>query len=54
MTTRVFMNHIVIHEVGPRNGLQMERQVVPTDTREDWIRRTINTFTSRLLAERRI
>ena len=33
------MTHIVIHEVGPRDGLQMERQVVPVDVREDWIRR---------------
>jgi hydroxymethylglutaryl-CoA lyase len=30
---------IVLHEVGPRDGLQMERQVVPLDTREAWIRR---------------
>jgi hydroxymethylglutaryl-CoA lyase len=35
------MKHIVVHEVGPRDGLQMERQVVPIDTREDWIRRTM-------------
>ena len=32
------MTHIVIHEVGPRDGLQMERQIVPIDTRENWIR----------------
>jgi len=32
------MTHIVIHEVGPRDGLQMEQQVVPIETREDWIR----------------
>jgi len=37
------MNHIVIHEVGPRDGLQMERQVVPIDTREDWIRRSMDS-----------
>jgi hydroxymethylglutaryl-CoA lyase len=37
------MTHIVIHEVGPRDGLQMEQQVVPIETREDWIRRTMES-----------
>jgi len=37
------MKHIVAHEVGPRDGLQMERQVVPIDTKEDWIRRTMES-----------
>ena len=37
------MNQIVIHEVGPRDGLQMERQVVPIGTKEDWIRRTMES-----------
>jgi len=37
------MTHIVIHEVGPRDGLQMERQVVPIDTKEDWIRRVMES-----------
>ena len=37
------MKQIVVHEVGPRDGLQMERQVVPTDTKEDWIRRTMES-----------
>jgi hydroxymethylglutaryl-CoA lyase len=37
------MKHIVVHEVGPRDGLQMERQVVPIDTKEDWIRRTMKS-----------
>jgi hydroxymethylglutaryl-CoA lyase len=37
------MKHIVVHEVGPRDGLQMERQVVPIETREDWIRRTMES-----------
>ena len=32
------MTQIVIHEVGPRDGLQMERQVVPIETKESWIR----------------
>jgi hydroxymethylglutaryl-CoA lyase len=35
------MNPIVVHEVGPRDGLQMERRVVPTDTKEEWIRRVM-------------
>lgn len=33
------MKHIIVHEVGPRDGLQMERQVVPIKTKEDWARR---------------
>jgi hydroxymethylglutaryl-CoA lyase len=33
------MTRIVIHEVGPRDGLQMEKQVVPLETKEGWIRR---------------
>jgi len=37
------MKHIVVHEVGPRDGLQMERQVVPTDIKEDWIRRVMQS-----------
>jgi hydroxymethylglutaryl-CoA lyase len=32
------MNRIVIHEVGPRDGLQMEKQVVPIERKEAWIR----------------
>jgi hydroxymethylglutaryl-CoA lyase len=32
------MTRLVLHEVGPRDGLQMERQAVPTDTKEAWIR----------------
>jgi len=32
------MANIIIHEVGPRDGLQMEREVVPLETREGWIR----------------
>ena len=35
------MTQIVIHEVGPRDGLQMEREVVPIETKEDWVRRTM-------------
>jgi hydroxymethylglutaryl-CoA lyase len=37
------MTQIVIHEVGPRDGLQMEREVVPIETKEDWIRRTMES-----------
>ncbi len=37
------MTQIVIHEVGPRDGLQMEREVVPTETKEDWIRQTMES-----------
>ena len=32
------MTRIVIHEVGPRDGLQMEKQVVPLEKKEAWIR----------------
>jgi hydroxymethylglutaryl-CoA lyase len=35
------MPDVVIHEVGPRDGLQMEKSVVPLDVKESWIRRTI-------------
>jgi hydroxymethylglutaryl-CoA lyase len=33
------MNNILIHEVGPRDGLQAESVVVPTEVKLDWIRR---------------
>ena len=32
------MPGIVIHEVGPRDGLQMEQQTVPLERKEAWIR----------------
>ena len=32
---------IVLHEVGPRDGLQMEQQVVPTEQKARWIRELI-------------
>ena len=32
------MGTIVIHEVGPRDGLQVERQPVPTAVKEGWLR----------------
>jgi hydroxymethylglutaryl-CoA lyase len=35
------MSEVIIHEVGPRDGLQMEKSVVPLDVKESWIRRTI-------------
>jgi hydroxymethylglutaryl-CoA lyase len=34
---------IILHEVGPRDGLQMERQVVPTEQKLRWIRSLIAT-----------
>jgi hydroxymethylglutaryl-CoA lyase len=33
------MPEILIHEVGPRDGLQMEQSVVPLEVKEAWIRR---------------
>lgn len=38
MTTR-----IRIHEVGPRDGLQVEKQVVPTATKLGWLRQLITS-----------
>ena len=32
---------IVLHEVGPRDGLQMEQQIVPTERKARWIRELI-------------
>ena len=32
------MARIILHEVGPRDGLQMEKEVVPLETKETWIR----------------
>jgi hydroxymethylglutaryl-CoA lyase len=32
------MSEIIIHEVGPRDGLQAEKQTVPTDKKLEWIR----------------
>jgi hydroxymethylglutaryl-CoA lyase len=32
------MSSIIIHEVGPRDGLQVESQVVPTATKLAWVR----------------
>ena len=37
------MKHFVVHEIGPRDGLQMEQQVVPIDIRERWIRRAMSS-----------
>ncbi len=33
------MPQVLIHEVGPRDGLQAEKAVVPTEVKLDWIRR---------------
>jgi len=35
------MAQILIHEVGPRDGLQAEPQVVPTETKLDWLARLL-------------
>ncbi len=35
------MAEVIIHEVGPRDGLQAEKQVVPTDQKLGWIRSLI-------------
>ena len=37
------MKQILIHEVGPRDGLQVETAVVPTETKLDWIRRVADS-----------
>ncbi len=37
------MHDIVIHEVGPRDGLQMEKQIVPLEKKLEWIKGLINT-----------
>jgi hydroxymethylglutaryl-CoA lyase len=37
------MAHVLIHEVGPRDGLQVEKQVVPTATKLDWLGRLIGS-----------
>ena len=36
------MNPIVLHEVGPRDGLQMEKQIVSTAKKESWVRKAIS------------
>ena len=37
------MREIIVHEVGPRDGLQVEKQVVPTATKLTWIRSLISS-----------
>jgi len=37
------MKEIIIHEVGMRDGLQVEREVVPTKTKIKWINELIET-----------
>ncbi|HEY3270382.1 MAG TPA: hydroxymethylglutaryl-CoA lyase [Geothrix sp.] len=37
------MKQILIHEVGPRDGLQVEAAVVPTEVKLDWIRRVADS-----------
>lgn len=35
------MNNVLIHEVGPRDGLQMEKQTVPTELKIKWIKKLV-------------
>ena len=37
------MTKILVHEVGPRDGLQVEKQVVPTETKLDWLTRLMRS-----------
>jgi hydroxymethylglutaryl-CoA lyase len=37
------MNGIIVHEVGLRDGLQMEHQTVPTEQKRKWIRDLLGT-----------
>ena len=36
------MSNLLIHEVGPRDGLQVEKQVVPTDIKLEWLGRLMD------------
>ncbi|HUI66349.1 MAG TPA: hydroxymethylglutaryl-CoA lyase [Bacteroidota bacterium] len=37
------MSGLIIHEVGLRDGLQMERETVPTQRKQDWLTRLMDT-----------
>ena len=37
------MGHILVHEVGMRDGLQMEERVVPTERKKAWIGALLGT-----------
>ena len=37
------MKPVLVHEVGPRDGLQVEAAVVPTELKLDWIRRVADS-----------
>lgn len=37
------MNEIIIHEVGPRDGLQVEVETVPTEMKIKWIKKLIES-----------
>ena len=37
------MEKIIIHEVGMRDGLQVEQETVPTNIKIDWINRLFQT-----------
>jgi hydroxymethylglutaryl-CoA lyase len=37
------MDRIILHEVGPRDGLQVEKQIVPTELKIKWIQALIES-----------
>lgn len=37
------MPRLILHEVGPRDGLQVEKQTVPTDKKIEWIGRLLRS-----------
>jgi hydroxymethylglutaryl-CoA lyase len=37
------MDTIIIHEVGPRDGLQVEEQIVPLENKIKWIEELISS-----------
>jgi hydroxymethylglutaryl-CoA lyase len=37
------MRKLVLHEVGPRDGLQVEKQTVPTETKLEWIGKLLSS-----------
>lgn len=40
---KTIMSKIIIHEVGMRDGLQVEQQIVPTETKIKWIKELFQT-----------
>jgi len=37
------MSNLIVHEVGPRDGLQVEKRTVPTDKKLEWIGRLMRS-----------